>query len=131
MKVWFLSVLFLFVVGTIGWFVWPTTYRHFDYSGVPMRENRFSGKIEMLKKSGDLFTWEDISTPRVRARWYTVEQENKAREKIKARGGFKDKGDGNVSYYMRMKELEDEIIKDDPRYKQILPWPPMQKRMTA
>lgn len=85
-----------------------------------MRENRFTGKIEMLKKSGDLFTWEDISTPRVRASWYTAEQEQKALEKIKARGGFKDKGDDNVSYYMRTQELEDEIRKDDPRYKRML-----------
>ena len=49
MKTWFPSVLFIFVVGTIGLFVWPTKYRHFDYSGVPMRENRFTGKIEVLK----------------------------------------------------------------------------------
>ena len=120
MKTWLPSIFFILVVGTIGLFVWPTKYRHFDYSGVPMRENRFTGKIEMLEKSGDLFTWEDISTPRVRARWYTVEQEKKALEKIKDRGGFKDKGDYDFSYYMRTKALEDEIRKDDPRYKQML-----------
>jgi hypothetical protein len=120
MKTWFPSVLFIFVVGTIGLFVWPTKYRHFDYSGVPMRENRFTGKIDVLKQSHDLVTWEDISTPTERARWYTVEQEKQALEKIKVRGGFKNKGDDNVSYYMRTKELEDEITKDDPRYKQML-----------
>jgi len=120
MKTWFAFVLFIFVVGTICLFVWPTKYRHFDYSGVPMRENRFTGKIEVLKKFGDVFTWEDISTPMERVSWYTVEQEKQALEKIKARGGFKNKGDDNISYYMRTKELEDEIIKDDPRYKQML-----------
>jgi hypothetical protein len=120
MKTWLPSILFIFVVGTIGLFVWPTEYRHFDYSGVPMRENRFTGKIEALKKFGNLVTWEDISTPTTHARWYTVEQEKQALEKIKARGGFKIKGDDNVSYYMRTKELEDEIMKDDPRYKQML-----------
>jgi hypothetical protein len=93
--------------------VWPTKYRHFDYSGVPMRENRFTGKIQVLKKFADLVTWEDISSPTERARWYTVEQEKEALEKIKSRGGFKNKGDDNVSYYMRTKELEDEIIKGD------------------
>jgi hypothetical protein len=120
MKTRLASLLFIFVVGTIGLFVWPTKYRHFDYSGIPMRENRFIGKIEVLRKFGDLVTWEDISTPTKRARWYTVEQEKRAHEKVQARGGFKNKGDDNVSYYMRTKELEDEIMKDDPRYKQML-----------
>jgi hypothetical protein len=85
-----------------------------------MRENRFTGKIEVLRKFGDLVTWEDISTPTKRAHWYTAEQEKRALEKVQARGGFKNKGDDNVSYYMRTKELEDEIMKDDPRYKQML-----------
>jgi hypothetical protein len=119
MKTWFLSVLLIFAVGTIGLFVWPTKYRHFDYSGVPMREDRFTGKIEVLKKR-DLVTWEDISTPKEHARWYTVEQEKKALEKIQSRGGFRNRDDDNLSYYMRTKELEDEIIKDDPRLKQML-----------
>src|SRR5262245_21959515 len=117
MKTWFPSILFIFIVGTISLFVWPSKYRHFNYSGVPMRENRFTGKIEVLKNSGDALTWEDISTPRVPVRWYTDEQAKQALEKIKARGGFKDRGDDNVSYYGRTKELEDEIRKNDPRYK--------------
>jgi hypothetical protein len=120
MKTRLASLLFIFVVGTLGLFVWPTKHRHFDYSGIPMRENRFTGKIEVLRKFGDLVTWEDISTPTKRAHWYTAEQEKRALEKVQARGGFKNKGDDNVSYYMRTKELEDEIMKDDPRYKQML-----------
>ena len=84
MKTWFLCVLLIFAVGMIGSFVWPTKYRHFEYSGVPMREDRFSGKIEVLKKFGDLVTWEDISTPKEHARGIQSNRK-KALEKIQSR----------------------------------------------
>ena len=85
-----------------------------------MRENRFTGKIEMLKKSGEVFSWRDVSTPIVPTRWYTEEEEKKALEVIQARGGYKDKGDTTVDYVRRKKELEEEILTQSGRLKKML-----------
>lgn len=46
------GVTVLVFLGVVGYFFWPTTYRYYAVNTSPMRENRFTGCIEMLTNVG-------------------------------------------------------------------------------
>lgn len=41
------------IVSALGaWYVWPSPYRYFEMDGLPVREHRVSGELELMGAAG-------------------------------------------------------------------------------